>query len=275
VVVDGLQYYDEGDVIRGTNVKAVILAGGLGTRMREETEYKPKPMVEIGGQPVLWHIMKLFSHYEVNEFVVLTGYKGSVINDFFRGQQQGRLPAQSWKSDVETFEIQGWKPGVRWKITLVDTGLETETADRLMRAWEHFGGDPFLCTYGDGLADVDIGALIEAHSKSGADATMTITQPQNRFGVVEVDDQNRVKSFREKPKMTDWINIGFFMFEPGFRKFLIANSPLEQEPLINLARNGKLNANRHHGFWEPMDTFREYQLLNSLWDSGRAPWKVW
>ena len=256
-------------------MKAVLLAGGLGTRMREETEFRPKPMVEIGGMPVLWHIMKILSHHGIKEFVILTGYKGAQITDFFVN-----LPT---RGDVVRFDfstggsnyVEASTSAPSWKVEVVWTGNDTPTGGRLLRAADTIGTDPFVCTYGDGLADVDISQLILSHETSKAAATMTVTQPANRFGVVEIGSDGFVGAFREKPKMTDWINVGYFIFSGQIYEYLNDQKMLEEDALVALANDRKLNANKHNGFWEPMDTFREYQHLNSLWDSGEAPWKVW
>lgn len=256
-------------------MKAVLLAGGLGTRMREETEFRPKPMVEIGGMPVLWHIMNMLSHHGIREFVVLTGYKGEQVTDFF-----ANLPN---RHSHLTFDYSSGADGgqaakridLDWKVDVLQTGPETPTGGRLLRAKEIIGKEPFLCTYGDGLADVNVSDLVKGHFESGKLASMTVVQPANRFGVVDISTDDSVTSFREKPRMTDWINIGYFIFGEGIFSYLDEQHMLEEEPLMKLAKDGQLRANKHLGFWEPMDTFREYQHLNELWKRNEAPWAIW
>lgn len=254
-------------------MKAVILAGGLGTRMREETEFKPKPMVEIGGRPVLWHLMKIFSSQGIKEFVVLGGYKVEVIKEYFLN-----ISANVSDFTVQNGEVvihgQGPLEEDSWRVTVVDTGAETLTAGRLLKARHLIGDEPFVCTYGDGLADVEVRALLQKHENSNLGATMTIFQPENRFGVVQVEE-GRVISFKEKPKMTDRINIGFFVFEPVIWDYLRQDEALEDSPLRRLSEDGALGAYEHPGFWMPMDTFREYSALSEMWKLGRAPWATW
>jgi glucose-1-phosphate cytidylyltransferase len=256
-------------------MKAVLLAGGLGTRMREETEFRPKPMVEIGGMPVLWHIMKMLSHHGIREFVVLTGYKGELITSFFSNLPTMRKHIHFDYSRSQPFSVITDEPEETWKVDVVATGIDTPTGGRLLEAREVIGKEPFICTYGDGLADVDITRLIGEHKRSGQIATMTVFQPTNRFGVVEITPEGSVSAFREKPAISDWVNIGFFVFANEIFSYLDKRQMLEEEPLINLAKDGKLRANKHSGFWEPMDTYREYQKLNALWEQGNAPWKTW
>lgn len=256
-------------------MKAVLLAGGLGTRMREETEFRPKPMVEIGGMPVLWHIMKMLSYWEITEFVILTGYKGAQVNDFFlKLPTIGDRVRFDYSTQSSPF-VEESKTTTSWKVDVVWTGTDTPTGGRILRAADSIGAGPFLCTYGDGLANVDISKLIQSHRSSDAMATMTVAQPENRFGVVDIGSNGYVSSFREKPKMTDWINIGYFIFEDGVFSYLSDQKMIEDDALVRLAHDKKLNSHMHTGFWEPMDTFREYQHLNALWESGVAPWKVW
>jgi glucose-1-phosphate cytidylyltransferase len=260
---------------RVPTVKAVILAGGLGTRLREETEYKPKPMVEVGGRPILWHIMKTYAHHHVKDFVVCIGYRGQVIKDFF-------LNYEAYASDF-SIELGGDHARALhgfsaedWRVTVAETGAETMTGGRVKRVAEHIGEDETFCvTYGDGVADVDISAVLDFHRSHGRMATMTVAQSPSRFGIVEIDEAERVEHFREKPLGQDWVNAGFFVFNREFIDLIEGDSTvLEAEPLEQLARSGELMAHRHHGYWQPMDTYREVQLLNALWDSGDAPWKV-
>jgi glucose-1-phosphate cytidylyltransferase len=254
-------------------VKAVILAGGLGTRLREETEYKPKPMVRIGSQPILWHIMKLYAHHGVKDFVICTGYRGEVIKDFF-------LNYEAYLGDF-TIELGGDNPRnlhtkspEDWRVTVAETGAETMTGGRVKRVGPYLD-DTFCVTYGDGLADVDIGAAIDFHRSHGRLATMTCAQPPSRFGIVEINGGGEVTHFREKPRGDDWVNAGFFVFNRAVLDVIEGDgTSLEAEPLQRLAKEGELMAYRHSGFWQPMDTYREVQLLNELWASGSAPWAV-
>ena len=256
-------------------MKAIILAGGLGTRMREETEFRPKPMVEIGGRPVLWHIMKNLAHFGISDFIIATGYKSDMIKEYF-------LNYEAWNNDF-TIEL-GKKHSLtfhdahdeaHWTVTIAYTGENTMTGGRVKQAAKYLDDQPFLVTYGDGLANVDINVLRDYHKSTGSLATVTTVQPTSRFGVMNVDDSGKVISFAEKPKIEGWINGGFFIMEPGFLNYLSPDSVLEEEPLARLAEDGQLSAYRHMGFWQPMDTYREALVLDSLWDSGVAPWKCW
>jgi glucose-1-phosphate cytidylyltransferase len=258
-------------------VKAVLLAGGLGTRMREETEFRPKPMVEIGGKPVLWHLMKIFGAQGITDFVVCAGYKGEQIKEYFL----------NYAALTNDFTVRlGRDGGVvfhgdhlerDWTVTVADTGQSTLTAGRVERIEEYVRGERFVVTYGDGLADIDISALLAFHASHGLRATITTVRPLSRFGLVDVDDRQRVTRFREKPQMDDWVSAGFFVFEPEVFDYLrdSDDTMLEQEPLARLAAERQLAAYRHEGFWQPMDTYRESQLLGEMWASGDAPWKVW
>ena len=256
-------------------MKAILLAGGLGTRLREETEYRPKPMVEVGGRPILWHIMKNLAHFGITEFIIATGYKSEVIKDYF-------LNYEAWSNDFtvelgnrDSLTFHGSHDEAHWKVTVAFTGDETQTGGRVFRASRYLDDEPFLVTYGDGLADVDIDALRQFHAASGAKATLTTVQPTSRFGVMDVDGSGLVTKFREKPRLDGWVNIGFFIFEPAVLSYLDDECVLEQAPLARLASEGNLSAFRHEGFWQPMDTFRELTILNGLWNAGDAPWKVW
>lgn len=256
-------------------MKVVLFAGGLGSRMREETEFRPKPMTEIGGKPVLWHIMKIFAHYGHKEFVICAGYKAQIIKDYF-------FRFSEHTSDF-TVSLNGSTPpvfhnveqGMDWTVTVVDTGLETQTGGRLAQVQKFLGDAPFFCTYGDGVAPVDIAQLLEHHRESGKAATMTVTRPPSRFGVVETSFDGSVTSFREKPTVEDLVNIGFFVFTQAIFRGLEPDTALEQAPLKRLAAEGQLASFEHNGFWQPMDTYREYQELNGLWRTGQAPWKIW
>ena len=256
-------------------MQAVILAGGLGTRLSEETEYRPKPMVEVGGRPILWHIMKGFAHHGVTDFVVCTGYRGEVIKDFFLNYEGrthdftvrlGQPPSVTYHS---AHEEDGWQ------VTVADTGQTTMTGGRVKRIQQHVGDERCMVTYGDGLADVDLSALLAFHEAHGRLATVTTIRPLSRFGVMDMNDDGAVERFREKPLTDDYVNGGFFVFEPQVFDYLDSECVLEQEPLEALAKDGQLMAFRHEGFWQPMDTFREFTMLNEMWDAGKAPWKVW
>ena len=244
-------------------MKVLILAGGLGTRLGEETNVKPKPMVGIGGFPILWHIMKIYSHYGFNEFIVLTGYKQEVIKDYLA------------TNDV-TVHQNSCEP---WKVTLLYTGRNTMTAGRIQRAKEYIGNEPFMLTYGDGVGDVDIKALIENHKKSGKLCTLTAYQPEGRFGALGIDEDGTISKFQEKPKESGaWINAGFFVCQPEVLDYIpedATNIMWEQEPLKAIARDGQLNAYKHTGFWHPMDMLKDKEDLNKMWANNTAPWKVW
>lgn len=257
-------------------MKVVLLAGGLGTRISEETDIKPKPMVEIGGMPILWHIMKLYSHYGFNEFVVCAGYKAYFVKDFFYHYFMH-------SSDM-TFDMQENKVTYHnshaepWKVTVVDTGLNTMTGGRIKKIQRYIGDEPFMLTYGDGVSDIDISKLIESHNASGKLATLTAVQPSGKFGSLQMTSTNDVTSFVEKPQGDGaWINGGFFVCDPKVFDYINKGDATvwERDPLEDIARSGNLHAYRHTGFWKPMDTLRDKFELNELWSSGKAPWKVW
>jgi len=255
-------------------MKAVILAGGFGTRISEESHLRPKPMIEIGGKPILWHIMKIYSHYGINDFVICLGYKGYMIKEYFANYFLHM-------SDV-TFDMSSnqmhvhHKSAEPWKVTLVDTGESSMTGGRLRRVREYLDGDAFCFTYGDGVADVDIGKLVKFHRTHGKLATVTAIQPPGRYGALAMDE-DMVLGFQEKPKGDGgWINGGFFVLSPKVLDYIDSDdSTWEQEPLITLAEQGQLLAYKHEGFWQAMDTLREKNLLEDLWQSKTAPWKVW
>ena len=257
------------------SAKVVILAGGLGTRLSEETELRPKPMVEIGGRPILWHIMKLYSHYGFTSFVLCLGYRGDMIRDYF-------LNYREMNSDVTVRLEHGreeitYHDGIdeeEFEVTLAETGHDTMTGGRLKIASRHLDEGPFMATYGDGVGDVDIQALLEFHRTHGKLATVTTVRPPSRFGVIELDDDASVGGFREKPRLDDWVSAGYFVFEPAVLDYLTPESVLEEEPLRRLAHEGQLSAYRHEGFWAPMDTYRDRMLLEGMYREG-APWKVW
>jgi glucose-1-phosphate cytidylyltransferase len=256
-------------------MKAVILAGGLGSRISEETETRPKPMIEIGGRPILWHIMKIYSAHGIDDFVVCLGYKGYVIKEFFANYYLHAC-------DV-TFDLAGNAMEVHeskaepWRVTLVDTGEAAQTGARLRRALRYLGDEDFCFTYGDGVADIDVRALVDFHRRHGRVATVTAVQPPGRFGALETAG-DRVTGFAEKPHgEAGWINGGFFVLSPAVARYLTDDERLvwERAPLEGLARDGELSVYRHAGFWQPMDTRREWLQLQALWDSGRPPWRTW
>ncbi len=256
------------------NMKVVILAGGLGTRLAEETTTHPKPMAEIGEKPILWHIMKTYSHYGFNDFVICLGYKGYMIKEYFSNYF---LHNCNVTFDMQTNEMSVHQNvNEPWKVTLVDTGAETMTGGRVKRIQPWVEGERFMLTYGDGVADVDIAALVDFHAAQGRIATLTAVQPLGRFGALDVED-GAVKSFREKPIGDgDWINGGFMVLEPDvFDRIDGDSTTFEQEPLRSLALDGQLAAFQHKGFWQPMDTLRDKMHLEKLWLEGQAPWKVW
>jgi glucose-1-phosphate cytidylyltransferase len=255
-------------------MKAVLLAGGLGTRMREETEFRPKPMVEVGGRPVLWHIMKVLSGHGITDFIVCSGYKSELISSYFLNFNFTSRPFTVNLGSGQT-TVHDSSPDSSWNVTVVNTGELTPTGGRLKAIEEFIEDDDFFCTYGDGLADVDVTELIRTHRRSKLTATVTAVQPQSRFGVLELSHDSMVTNFKEKPQVQDWINIGYFMFNRAIFAELGSATVLEHGPLRDLARRGELQAFKHRGFWEPMDTYREYQHLQSLWDSGAAPWRTW
>ena len=255
-------------------MKAVILAGGLGTRISEETNLKPKPMVEIGGRPILWHVMKIYSAHGINEFIICVGYKGYVIKEYFANYFLHM-------SDI-TFDMQRNKMEVHqkhaepWRVTIVDTGEDTMTGGRLRRVKTYVGDETFCFTYGDGVSDVDITRLVEFHRSEGRQATLTGVQPPGRYGVLEIDE-TVVRNFHEKPGGDgSWINGGFFVLEPSVIDLIDGDTCVwERKPMETLANSGQLGVHKHSGFWQAMDTLRDRNLLEALWTEGRAPWKIW
>jgi glucose-1-phosphate cytidylyltransferase len=231
----------------------VILCGGRGTRLQEHTQSIPKPLVEIGGRPIVWHVMRIYAAQGLTRFLLATGYKGELIEHF-----------------VET---EDWPAGL--EVSCVDTGLETPTGGRIKRLAEHLGGAPFCATYADGVADVDLQALMAHHAAHGDLATVTVVRPQLQFGIAELNGDGRVRGFREKPRSEHWVNGGFFCFEPGALDYIGPDSILEREPLERLAADGQLHAFHHDGFWDCMDTYKDAVLLNDIWARGDAPWKLW
>ncbi len=256
-------------------MKAVILAGGLGTRLGEETDFRPKPMIEIGGMPILWHIMKIYSTHGINEFIVCLGYKGYTIKEFF---SEYFLHSSDVTFDLRTntrlvhhLEIEPWK------VTLVDTGADTMTGGRIRRVQKYIGNETFLLTYGDGVSDVNIKETIEQHNNSKKLCTVTAVRPPGRFGAMVIDGSKTVSRFEEKPKGDgSWINGGFFVCDPKVIDFVDDDSTIwEQKPLKTMASEGQLGAYFHNGFWQPMDTLRDKRELEKHWSSGQAPWKIW
>jgi len=256
-------------------MKVVILAGGFGSRLSEETNLKPKPMLEIGDMPILWHIMKIYSSYGFNEFVILLGYKGYAIKEFFTNYSLHRsdLIIDLKENNIELTQ----NLSEPWKISLIETGIDTMTGGRIKRAKNHIGDSPFMLTYGDGVSDVDIKALIDFHQNHKKKITMTAVQPEGRYGALNISDNGTVKKFLEKPKGDGtWINGGFFVCEPEVLETITDDETVfEQEPLVGLANNGELFAYKHSGFWGCMDTLRDKKSLCELWESGHAPWKIW
>ena len=256
-------------------MKVVILAGGFGSRISEESQLKPKPMIEIGGKPILWHIMKIYSHYGYNDFVICLGYKAYVIKEYFANYflHESDVTFDFREVNKKIIHTHTAEP---WRVTLVDTGLNTMTGGRLKRVKEYLNDETFMLTYGDGVADVDIKALVEHHRSQGKMATVTSTRPVGRFGVLNIDGY-QVTGFQEKPEGEGgWINAGFFVMEPGVLDYIEDDSTvLERAPLMNLARDGRLTSFPHNGFWRPMDTLRDKNHLEDLWNEGTPPWKKW
>ncbi len=256
------------------NIPVVILCGGMGTRLREETEYKPKPMVEVGGRPVLWHIMKMYARYGFTDFILCLGYKGSVIKEYFLSYEMMCNDCTVQLGQKNRITYQSNHKEQDFNITLVDTGLHTMTGGRIKRIEPYIRSNKLMVTYGDGLADVDVSEIVKFHDAHGKVATLTATMPPSRFGILDLGDQGRVDHFREKVS-TEWINGGFFVFDRKIFDYLDTECILEKNPMEQLAQEGQLMAYRHDGFWIGMDTYREYEMLNKMWDNGEAPWKVW
>ncbi len=256
-------------------MKVVILAGGKGTRISEESQLKPKPMIEIGGKPILWHIMKTYSYYGFNEFIVCCGYKGQMIKEYFINyymhQSDSTFSLGEKKVTVHESHVEPWK------VTLANTGLETLTAGRILKIKEYIEEDEFLLTYGDGVSDVNIKAAIDFHYQHGKIATITTTQPPGRFGALKINDQNQVMGFKEKARADQaWVNAGFMVLNRKIFDYLGDGSEmLEQSPFENLAKDGEMAAYKHEGFWSPMDTMRDKEYLEKLWAEQEAPWKIW
>jgi glucose-1-phosphate cytidylyltransferase len=257
-------------------MKVLILAGGFGTRLSEETQNIPKPMVPIGGKPILWHIMKIYSHYGFNDFVILLGYKGYVIKEYFANYflHQSDATIDLKENKIEILN----NTSEPWKVSLIDTGLHTMTGGRIKRVQEFIGDQPFMLTYGDGVSNVNIDELIKTHKDHGKTVTMTAVQPEGRFGSLKFIGDQQIASFEEKPKGDgSWINGGFFICEPKIFNYLQDGDEtiFERTPLENLAKDGELYSYKHYGYWKPMDTLRDNKVLNELWNSQSASWKIW
>ena len=257
-------------------MKVVILAGGFGTRISEESHLKPKPMIEIGGRPILWHIMKIYSSFGFNDFIICLGYKGYCIKEYFAHYflHESDITFDFRDGNQRTVHNHTAEP---WRVTLVDTGAETMTGGRIKRVSRYLEGQPFMLTYGDGVADVNISELLAYHTAHGKQATVTSIQPPGRFGALDLDNSNQVHGFQEKPKGDgSWMNGGFFILEPGILERIAGDATVfEKEPLESLARDSQLVAYKHAGFWQPMDTLRDKNHLEDLWAGGTAPWKMW
>lgn len=257
-------------------MKVVILAGGLGTRISEESHLKPKPMIEVGDAPILWHIMKYYSSYGFNEFIICCGYKGYVIKEYFADYYLHRSDITFDFSDNNKMIVHN-NVAEPWKVTVIDTGLNTMTGGRLKRIQKYVGNETCMMTYGDGVSDVNLDALLKFHREHGKAATLTAIQPGGRFGVLDIDDSQTVRQFSEKAKEDGgWINAGFMVLEPESFSYIEGDQTyFEKEPLENMAKDGNLAAYRHEGFWKCMDTMRDKGMLDELWNKGNAPWKRW
>ena len=261
--------------MKKSDISVVILAGGLGTRLREETEFRPKPMVPIGGKPILWHIMKIYSNYGFKKFIICLGYKGDVIKDFFRNYHWQGVDITVHTRNGRIIEHQ--ESFEDWQITLVETGKDCFTGGRVARASKYIDSDTFMLTYGDGVADVNIDSLLEFHNSHGKMATLTGVKNPFRFGNLKINENNKVEDFLEKKAYVEqWINGGFFVFKKEFLGLLSNsyNCILEREPLVKSASNGELMVYKHHGFWHCMDTIRDHEMLNEMWKNGVAKWRV-
>jgi len=257
-------------------MKVVLLAGGLGTRLSEETDVKPKPMVEIGGMPILWHIMKTYSHYGFNDFIVCAGYKAYCIKDFYYHyfMHSSDMTFNMEKNEI-TYHNSHAEP---WKVTVVDTGLNTMTGGRIKKIQPYIGNEPFMLTYGDGVSNIPINELVDNHKKSGKLATLTAVQPSGKFGALDITTSNEITSFKEKPQGDGaWINGGYFVCQPEVFSYITEGDSTiwERKPLEKLAKEGQLNAYKFDGFWKPMDTLRDKLELNDMWATNKAPWRIW
>lgn len=257
-------------------MKTVILAGGLGTRLREETEFRPKPLVDVGGHPIVWHIMKLYAHYGFSDFILCLGYRGNMIKEYFLNYEAMNNDFTICLGRKNHITYHDEHKEQDFFITLAETGLETMTGGRIKQIEKYVDGETFMVAYGDGVADVNIRALVDFHRAHGRLATITTVRPTSRFGILDIGDDNRVTSFIEKPQLSGWASAGFFVFDRQIFNYLSGDDCiLEQEPLEKLADEGQLVAYQHDGFFFAMDTYREYKYLNDLWANREAPWKVW
>jgi glucose-1-phosphate cytidylyltransferase len=257
-------------------MKTVILCGGIGTRLREETEFRPKPMVLVGGRPILWHIMKTYAHYGFRDFVLCLGYKGNIIKEYFLNYEAMNNDFSICLGEKSQIRYHGAHREQGFSVTLSDTGNDTMTGGRIARIQKYIEDDTFLLTYGDGVSNVDVGRLVEFHKKHGRIATVTTVSPILRFGMIDMAAGDQVGSFNEKPKSDGWVSAGYFVLNRRVFDYITGDDcTFEREPLERLARDGELMAFRHDGFFYAMDTYREYQYLNEVWASGEAPWKVW
>jgi glucose-1-phosphate cytidylyltransferase len=257
-------------------MKVVVLCGGKGTRLREETEYRPKPLVDVGGRPILWHIMKIYAHYGFRDFVLCLGYRGNMIKEYFLNYEAMNNDFTMCLGSESRIQYHGSHEEQNFRVTAIDTGLETMTGGRLRRVAKYLDDDTFLLTYGDGLADVNVAEVVAFHKSHGKLATLTTVRPSSRYGVLEMEDGGTVAGFAEKPSIEGWINAGFFVFDRRILDYIDSDEcVLEHAPLNRLARESQLMAYQHPGFFFAMDTYREYLQLNELWASSQAPWKVW
>ncbi|HEY2015956.1 MAG TPA: glucose-1-phosphate cytidylyltransferase [Bryobacteraceae bacterium] len=257
-------------------MKVVVLCGGLGTRLREETEFRPKPMVEVGGRPILWHILKLYANYGFRDFVLCLGYRGNSIKEYFLNYEAMNNDFSICLGQTSHIQYHGHHTEQGFGVTLADTGLESMTGGRIRRIQKYITEDTFLLTYGDGVSDVDVRALVEFHKSHGKIATVTTVRPLSRFGVLDLGEENTVARFTEKPKADTWMSAGFFVLDRKVFDYLDGDDCVfEREPLERLAKDNQLIAYRHDGFFHAMDTYRDYQHLNEMWNSGTAAWRVW
>jgi glucose-1-phosphate cytidylyltransferase len=257
-------------------MKVVILCGGQGTRLREETEYRPKPMVEVGGKPILWHIMKIYAHYGFREFILCLGYRGNIIKEYFLNYEAMNNDFTICLGRESHLDFNGQHEEQDFRVTLVDTGLHSMTGGRIKRIQKYISEDSFMVTYGDGLADIDIPSLLACHERQGTIATVTTVRPPSRFGSVELDESSLVRRFAEKPTTNDRVSAGFLVFRSEIFDYLSGDDCiLERQPMETLSKEGQLGAYQHEGFFFAMDTYREYMILNDLWSTNSAPWKIW
>ncbi len=258
-------------------MKTIILCGGQGTRLREETEYRPKPLVDVGGRPILWHIMKTYAHYGFSEFVLCLGYRGHMIKEYFLNYEAMNNDFTICLGEKNTLSYHGAHTEQDFRVTLVDTGIDSMTGARVKRVERYIDGDTFMVTYGDGVSDLNMQKLLQFHRQHGRLATVTTVRPFSRYGILNVSDAGQVTEFVEKPQLDGWANAGFFVFNRKVLDYISADPSciLEREPLEKLALAGQLMAYRHDGYFYAMDTYREYLQLNELWNSGQAPWAIW